>query len=72
MKIVYNATDGSIPLMFIYHWFMNIAYSWESRAGIFIAQDILGFILLLVLHFFFYHMYLQNENLFIQVTPELS
>lgn len=71
MTIVYNATDGSIPLMFIYHWFMNIAYPWESRAGIFIAQDILGFILLIVLLFFFYQMYLQNENLFIQVIPEV-
>jgi membrane protease YdiL (CAAX protease family) len=71
MTIVYNATDGSVPLMFIYHWFMNIAYPWESRAGIHIAQDILGFFLLIVLLFFFYHMYLQKENLFVQLTPEL-
>lgn len=72
MTIVYNATDGSIPLMFIYHWFMNVAYPWESRAGIHITQDILGFILLVILLYFFYHTYLQNDNLFIQLTPGLG
>ncbi len=67
MTIVYNATEGSIPLMMMYHWLMNIAYPWEAEAGINVIQDIIGIIVLIMMFIIFYKQYLQKENLVRQI-----
>lgn len=63
MTIIYNATNGSVPLMMMYHWLMNIAYPWESRAGINIFQDIIGIIVLIGMSVFLFKTYIKDDNL---------
>ena len=62
MTIVYNGSNGSIPLMFIYHWLINLHYPWEPKSGIPGMQDVVSFIVLVVLAIIFGKRYLGTEN----------
>jgi membrane protease YdiL (CAAX protease family) len=69
MTAVYNGTGGSIPLVFIYHWLMNLPYPWEARAGISLMQDVVGVVVAVVLVIVLGRRYLGRENLYTDVTP---
>lgn len=30
MTVIYNATEGSMPLAFLFHWMTNLPYPWET------------------------------------------
>jgi membrane protease YdiL (CAAX protease family) len=63
MTIVYNGSLGSIPLLFLYHWLVNLHYPWELEAGITALQDVAAFMFALVLVLIFGRRYLGGRNL---------
>lgn len=62
MTIVYNGSKGSIPLLFLYHWLINVYYPWEPKAGIPGMQDAVSFAVLVVLVSIFGTRYLGTKN----------
>jgi len=63
MTTVYNGAQGSIPIVFLYHWLMNLPYPWEARAGISVMQDVVGLALAVAAMVTLGRRYLGRENL---------
>ena len=64
MTIVYNGSLGSIPLMFVYHWLINLHYPWELEAGITAYQDVVALAVAIALVLIFGRRYLGRRNRF--------
>jgi hypothetical protein len=67
--VIYNATGGSIPLAFLYHWMTNFPYPWEGEVDISSAQTPLFALAALALLVAFRRSYLGRDNLHTDVTP---
>ncbi len=66
---LYNASGGSVMLMFLYHWLGNLPYPWEQDHGIFFLQDVLNVLLAVGLIVLVGRRWLGRENLQIEVAP---
>jgi membrane protease YdiL (CAAX protease family) len=69
MTVIYNATGGSVPVAFFFHWMGNLPYPWEGSADISAAQGLLWIVAALALFGVFGRRYLGTENLHTEVTP---
>jgi len=69
LAVIYNATGGSIPLAFLYHWMTNFPYPWEGEVDISNAQTLLYAVAALALIIAFRRRYLGRDNLYTDVTP---
>ncbi|MBN1855326.1 MAG: CPBP family intramembrane metalloprotease [Dehalococcoidia bacterium] len=69
MTVVYNGSGGSIPLLFIFHWLENLAYPWESAAGISYMNTVITITVAAILIFTLSRRYLGRQNLYTDVTP---
>jgi hypothetical protein len=63
LSTVYNGTKSSIPIVFIYHWLLNLPYSWEAQAGISWMQDLVSFAAMIVLVLIFGQSFHLRDNL---------
>jgi membrane protease YdiL (CAAX protease family) len=68
MTALYNASGGSIALMFLYHWLGNLPYPWEADHGIFFLQDVFDVAIALVLVATVGRRWLGRESLHTEVT----
>ncbi len=61
--VVYNGSEGSVPLAVGFHWLTNLAYPWESTTTVPLAQDVVFVLVALFVAVTVGRRYLGREHL---------
>ena len=69
VTVVFNGSDGSVPLAVLFHWLTNLPYPWESGGAIPLTQDVLTVLVAIVVAAAFGRRYLGRENVVTRVFP---
>ena len=72
VTVVFNGSDGSVPLAVLFHWLTNLPYPWESGGAIPLTQDVLTVLVALAVAVAFGRQYLGRENVVTRVSPQDS
>ncbi|AUV83500.1 hypothetical protein C2R22_19165 [Salinigranum rubrum] len=63
VTVVYNGSEGSVPLAVGFHWLTNLAYPWESTTTVPLAQDVVFVLVSLLVAVTVGRRYLGRERL---------
>lgn len=69
MTVVYNGSDGSVPLAVLFHWMTNLPYPWETGEAIPLAQDVVTVGVAFVVAATLGRRYLGRRNLVTRIRP---
>ena len=69
MTIVFNGSQGSIPLMLVFRWLNNPPHPWELGTHIAYVDAVITVTTAVILIFVLRRRYLSRRNLYMKVTP---
>jgi hypothetical protein len=69
MTVVFNGSEGSIPLMLLFRWLNNPPHPWELGAHISYVDAVITVTTAVILIFVLRRRYLSRRNLYMKVTP---
>ncbi len=69
LTTIYNATGGSVPLVFLTSWLVRIPYPWGEQADWMIFQSLVLLAAAVVMTVTLGKSYLGHENLHTEITP---
>lgn len=68
LTVVFNGSEGSVPLAVLFHWLTNLPYPWEAGGAVPVAQDVLTVVVALLVAVALGRRYLGEENLVTRIV----